>query len=389
MSYTPSVPSPLTLENRDRDNKRHSPKTAKRHHDIQNRSPDVKKRHHHNDFTNNEVTKRHSDIIISRSPPDTNKRNDVMKHSASFPNGSTNKERSGEGTPLLNVPDVHLNDRRMSDVSRSSSLPEIYEVPEENEDEYEDEDERENKGHSEEEEEGEDENEHEVLNGNYVRNGNSNGDPNHRLCEDHVVQMTSNDDVISQQSSNISEEALPPPKTSRRDSIQLALRGILKHIRRGSKADVGGGRRNSSNVIYTGGRKNSKDFRPRTRSRTYTDTTIGDSGSERDSDGTGSNLNTPNSSPRLSRRLQGQGQSLNPDLHRGHRGHSPKGSSRVHSRNGEGDDSPIASPKGSRKGRRRSSILQNFNNVLRRVSIHRKDSAPPGRLATFIFGGGN
>ena len=36
--------------------------------------------------------------------------------------------------------------------------------------------------------------------------------------------------------------------------------------------------------------------------------------------------------------------------------------------------------------RRKSSI---FNNMLRRVSIHRKESTPNGRIATFFFGSGN
>lgn len=44
------------------------------------------------------------------------------------------------------------------------------------------------------------------------------------------------------------------------------------------------------------------------------------------------------------------------------------------------------SPGATRRGRRKSSI---FENVLRRVSIHRRDSAPNGRFATFVFGAGS
>ena len=54
-------------------------------------------------------------------------------------------------------------------------------------------------------------------------------------------------------------------------------------------------------------------------------------------------------------------------------------------RRGSKEDSPAQDsnrPPTSR-GRRKSSI---FNNMLRRVSIHRRDSTPNGRIATFFFG---
>ncbi|KAK7091222.1 proton channel OtopLc-like isoform X2 [Littorina saxatilis] len=56
-----------------------------------------------------------------------------------------------------------------------------------------------------------------------------------------------------------------------------------------------------------------------------------------------------------------------------------RGSKDVHSPEDGGSSSP---PLG-RRGRRKSSI---FNNMLRRVSIHRKESTPNGRIATFFFG---
>jgi hypothetical protein len=43
-------------------------------------------------------------------------------------------------------------------------------------------------------------------------------------------------------------------------------------------------------------------------------------------------------------------------------------------------------PGAPRQGRRKSSI---FGNVLRRVSIHRRESSPSNRIATFFFGSGN